>query len=312
MVMPVVKPEHLVPTQDLVDLVNNRIPRHHLVQQLGLREVDYLALNRPVMLRHLVVPRRQGLASVVLVQELDSLELPQSQQRVFLALRRLHQHNPTAASLVLLLRQDSIARILLVLALALLQVVDSLVSRNQVYLVTLVVQAVSVQAALPPLVSLVAVNKITLLLEPPHNNNNNNSKHRLLIPSAALAIIKLSNRPAIMFHSVALGPPRRSNPNLAYSALLLRLVLVGAYLALTTNRTINSSQQHPACSVAIRTIKLALVRCLAISLRLQAHLSLVPTLRILVTHLEGVYSALHLTLSVAKISRLRVQGYSAP
>lgn len=305
--MPVVKPEHLVPIQDLVGLVNNRILRHHLVQQLGLREVDYLARNRPAMLRHLVVPRRQGLASVVLVQELDFLELLQSQQRAFSAPRRLHQHNPTAASLVLLLKQDSVARILLILALALLQVVDSLVSRNQVYLVTLVTQAV---LALPPLVSLVAVNKIPLLLEPLHSNSN--SKHRLLIPSAALAIIKPSNRPAIMLHSVALVPPRRSNPNLAYSALLLRLVLMEVYLVLTTNKTINSSQQHPACSVAIQTIKLALVRCLAISLQLQAHRSLVPTLRILVTHLEGVYSALHLTPTAAKTSRLRVQGYSAP
>lgn len=308
--MPVVKPEHLVPIQDLVGLVNNRILRHHLAQQLGLREVDYLARNRPAMLRHLVVPRRQGLASVVLVQELDFLELLQSQQRAFSAPRRLHQHNPTAASLVLLLKQDSVARILLILALALLQVVDSLVSRNQVYLVTLVTQAVLVQALLPPLVSLVAVNKIPLLLEPLHSNSN--SKHRLLIPSAALAVIKPSNRPAIMLHSVALVPPRRSNPNLAYSALLLLLVLMEVYLVLTTNKTINSSQQHPACSVAIRTIKLALVRCLATSLQLLAHRSLVPTLRILVTHLEGVYSALHLTVTAAKTSRLRVQGYSAP
>lgn len=309
--MPVVKPEHLVPVQDLVGLVNNRILRHHLVQQLGLREVDYLALNRPAMLRHLVVPRRLGLASVVLVQELDFLELLQSQQRAFSAPRRLHQHNPTAASLVLLLKQDSVARILLILALALLQVVDSLVSRNQVYLVTLVTQAVLVQAALPPLVSLVAVNKIPVLLEPLHSNSN--SKHLLLIPSAALAIVKLSNRLAIMLHSVALEPPRKSNPNLAYSALLRRLVLMEAYLVLTTNKTINSSQQHPACSVAIRrTFKLALVRCLAISLQLQARRSLVPTLRILVTHLGGVYSALHLTVTAAKTSRLRVQGYSAP
>lgn len=310
--MPMVKPEHLVPIQDLVGLVNHRILRHHLVQQLGLREVDYLALNRPAMLRHLVVPRRQGLASVVLVQELDFLELLQSQQRAFSAPRRLHQHNPTAASLVLLLKQDSVARILLILALALLQVVDSLVSRNQVYLVTLVTQAVSVQAALPLLVSLVAIHKIPLLLGPLHSNSNSNSKHRLLIPSAALAIIKLSNKLAIMLHSVALGPPRRSNPKLAYSALLLRLVLMEAYLVSTTNRTINSSQQHPACSVAIRTIKLALIRCLIISLQLQAHRSLVPTLRILVTHLEGVYSALHLTVTAAKTSRLRVQGYSTP
>lgn len=309
--MPVVKPEHLVPVQDLVGLVNNRILRHHLVQQLGLREVDYLALNRPAMLRHLVVPRRQGLASVVLVQELDFLELLQRQQRAFSAPRRLHQHNPTPASLVLLLKQDSVARILLILALALLQVVDSLVSRNQVYLVTLVTQAVLVQAALPPLVSLVAVNKIQVLLEPLHSNSN--SKHRLLIPSAALAIVKPSNRLAIMLHSVALEPPRKSNPNLAYSALLRRLVLMEAYLVLTTNKTINSSQQHPACSVAIRrTFKLALVRCLAISLQLQARRSLVPTLRILVTHLREVYSALHLTVTAAKTSRPRVQGYSAP
>lgn len=307
--MPVVKPEHLVPVQDLVGLVNNRILRHHLVQQLGLREVDYLARNRPAMLRHLVVPRRQGLASVVLVQELDFSELLQSQPRAFSAPRRLHQHNPTAASLVLL-KQDSVARIPLILALELLQVVDSLVSRNQVYLVTLVTQAVLVQAALPPLVSLVAVNKIPLLLESLHSNSN--SKHQLLIPSVALAIIKPSNRLAIMPHSVALGPPSKSNPNLAYSALLLRLVLMEVYLVLTTNKTINSSQQHPACSVAIRTIKLALVRCLAISLQLQAHRSLVPTLRILVTHLEGVYSVLHLTVTAAKTNRLRVQGYSAP
>lgn len=306
--MPVVKPEHLVPIQDLVGLVNNKILRHHLVQQLGPREVDYLALNRPVMLRHLVLPRRQGLASVVLMQELDFLELLQSRQRAFSAPRRLHQHNPTAASLVLLLKQDSVARVLIILALALLQVVDSLVSRNQVCLVTLVTQAVSVQAAPLPLVSL--VNKIPLLLEPLHSNSN--SKHQLLIPSAALAIIKPSNKLAIMLHSVALGPPRRSNPKLAYSAQLLRLVLMEAYLVPTTNRTINSSQQHPACSVAIRTIKLALVRCLAISLQLQAHRSLVSTLRILVTHLEGVYSALHLTITAAKTSRLRVQGYSTP
>lgn len=307
--MPVVKPEHLVPVQDLVGLVNNRILRHHLVRQLGLREVDYLARNRPAMLRHLVVPRRQGLASVVLVQELDFSELLQSQQQAFSAPRRLHQHNPTAASLVLL-KQVSVARIPLTLALELLQVVDSLVSRNQVYLVTLVTQTVLVQAALPPLVSLVAVNKIPLLLEPLHSNSN--SKHRLLIPSVALAIIKPSNRLAIMLHSVALGSPRKNNPNLAYSALHLRLVLMEVYLVLTTNKTINSSQQHPACSVAIRTIKLALVRCLAINLQLQAHRSLVPTLRILVTHLEGVYSVLHLTVTAAKTSRLRVQGYSAP
>ena len=310
MVMPVVKPEHLVPIRGLVGLVNNRIPRHHLVQQLELREVDYLALNRPAMLRHLVVPRRQALASVVLAQELDFLELPQSQQRAFLAPRRLHQHNPAAASLVLLLKQDSVARILLLLAPALLQVVGSLVSRNQVYLVTQVIQAVSVQAALPPLVSLVAVNKIPLHLEPLRSNSN--SKHRLLIPSAALAIIKPSNKLAIMLHSVALGPPRRSNPKLAYLALLLQLVLVEACLVPIINRTINSSQQHPVCSVAIRTIKLALVRCLAQSLRLQAHRSLVPILRILVIHLEGVYSALHLTLAAAKTSRLRAQGYLAP
>lgn len=306
--MPVVKPEHLVPIQDLVGLVNNRILRHHLVQQRGLREVDYLALSRPAMLRHLVVPRRQGQASVVRVQELDFLELLQSQQRAFSAPRRLHQHNPTAVSLVLLLKQDSEARILLILALGLLQVVDSLVSLNQVYLVTLVTQAVSAQAALLPLVSL--VNKIPLLLEPLHSSSN--SKHRLLIPSAALAIIKPSNKLAIMLHSVALGPPRRNNPKLAYSAQLLRLVLMEAYLVPATNRTINSSQQHPACSVAIRTIKLALVRCLAISLQLQAHRPLVSTLRILVIHLEGVYSALHLTITAAKTSRLRVQGYSAP
>lgn len=309
MVMPVVKPEHLVPIQDLVGLVNNRIPRHHLVQQPGLREVDYLALNRQATLRHLVLPRRQGLASVVLVQELDFLDLPQSQQRAFLAPRRLHQHNPAAASLVLLLKQDSVARILLVLAPALLRVVDSLVSRNQVYLVTQVIQAGSVQAALPPLVSLVAVNKIPLLLEPLHSNSN--SKHRLLIPSAPLAIIKLSNKLAIMLHSVDLGPPRRSNPKLACSVLLLRLVLVEACLVPTTNRTINSSQQQPACSVAIRTTKLALVRYLAKNLRAQAHRSLVPILRILVTRLEGVYSALRLTIVAAKTSRLRVQGYSA-
>lgn len=308
--MPMAKPEHLVPIQDLVGLANNRILLHHLVQQLGLREVDYLALNRPAMLRHLVVHRRQGLASVVLVQELDFLELLQNQQRAFSAPRRLHQHNPTAASLVLLLKQDSVARILLILALALLQLVDSLVSRNQVYLVTLVTQAVSVQAALPTLVSLVAFNKIPPLLEPLHSSSN--SKHRLPIPSAALAIIKLSNKLAIMLHSVALGPPRRSNPKLAYLALLLRLVLMEAYLVPTTNRTINSSQQYPACSVAIRTIKLALVRCLTISLHLQAHRSLVPTLRILVIHLEGVYSALHLTITAAKTSRLRAQVYSTP
>lgn len=309
MVMPVVKPEHLVPIRGLVGLVNIRIPRHHSVQQLELREVDYLALNRPAMLRHLVVPRRQALASVVLAQELDFLELPQSQQRAFLAPRRLHQHNPAAASLVLLLKQDSVARILLLLAPALLQVVDSLVSRNQVYLVTQVIQAVSVQAALP-LVSLVAVNKIPLHLEPLRSNSN--SKHRLLIPSAALAIIKPSNKLAIMPHSVALGPPRRSNPKLACLALLLQLVLVEACLVPVINRAINSSQQHPACSVAIRTIKLALVRCLAQSLRLQAHRSLVPILRILVIHLEGVYSALHLTQAAAKTSRLRAQGYLAP
>lgn len=305
--MPVVKPEHLVPIRDLVGLVNNRILRHHLVQQRGLREVDYLALSRPAMLRHLVVPRRQGQASVVRVQELDFLELLQSQQRAFSAPRRLHQHNPTAASLVLLLKQDSVARILLILALGLLQVVDSLVSRNQAYLVTLVTQAVSAQAALLPLVSL--VNKIPLLLELLHSSN---SRHRLLIPSAALAIVKPSNKLAIMLHSVALGPPRRNNPKLAYSAQLLRLVLMEAYLVPATNRTINSHQQHPACSVAIRTIKLALVRCLAISLQLQAHRPLVSTLRILVIHLEGVYSALHLTITAAKTSRLRVQGYSAP
>lgn len=306
--MPVGKQEHLVPIQDSVGLVNNRILRHHLVQQ-RLREVDYLALNRPAMLRHLVVLRRQGLASVVLVQEPDFLELLQSQQRVFSAPRRLHQHNPAAASLVLLLKQDSVARIITLLALALPQVADSLVSRNQVYLVTLVTRAVLVQAGLPTLASLVAVNKIPLPLERLHSNSN--SKHRLLIPSAALAVIKPSNKLAIMLHSVALGPPRRSNPKLAYSALLLRLVPMEVYLVPTTNRTINSSQQHPACSVAIRTIKLALVHCLAISLQLQAHRSLVPTLRILVTHLEGVYSALHLTVIVVKTSS-RVQGYSAP
>lgn len=307
--MPVGKQEHLVPIQDLVGLVNNRILRHHLVQQ-RLREVDYLVLNRPAMLRHLVVLRRQGLASVVLVQELDFLELLQSQQPVFSAPRRPPQYNPMAGSLALLLKQDSVARILTLLALALPQVVDSLVSRNQVYLVTLVTQAVLAQAGLPTLVSLVAVNKIPLPLEGLHSNSN--SRHRLLIPLATLAVIKPSNKLAIMLHSVALGPPRRSNPKLAYSALLLRLVLMEVYLVPTTNRTINSSQQHPACSVAIRTIKLALVLCLAISLQLQAHRSLVPTLRILVTHLEGVYSALHLTVTVVKTSRLRVQGYSAP
>lgn len=311
MVMPAGKQEHLAPIQDLVGLVNHRVLRHHLVQQ-RLREVDYLALNRPAMLRHLVVLRRQGLASVVLVQELDFLELLLSQQPVFSAPRRPHQHNQTAASLALLLKQDSVARILTLLALALPQVVDSLVSRSQVYLVTLVTQAVLVQAGLPTLVSLVTVNKIPLPLEGLHSNSNSNSRHRLLIPLAALAVIKPSNKLAIMLHSVALGPPRRSNPKLAYSALLLRLVLMEAYLVPTTNRTINSSQQHPACSVAIRTIKLALVRCLAISLQLQAHRSLVPTLRILVTHLQGVYSALHLTVTVVITSRLRAQGYSAP
>lgn len=107
--MPAVKPEHLVPIQDLVGLVNSRAPRHHLVRQLGLREVDYSALNRPAMLRHLVVHRRQGLESVLLVPELDFLERPQSQQPAFLAPRPLHQHNPPAASLVLLLKQDLVA-----------------------------------------------------------------------------------------------------------------------------------------------------------------------------------------------------------
>lgn len=308
--MPVVKPEHLVPIQGLVGLVNNRTPRHHLVLQLGLREVDYLALNRPAMLRHLVVPRRQGLASVLLIQELGFLELPQSQQRAFLAPHRLHQHNPPAASLVLLLKRDLVARMLLVSALALLPVVDSLVSQNQVYLVTLAIQAVSVQAVLPTLVSSVVVNKIRLPLEQLHSNNNSNSKHRLLIPSAALGIIKLSNKLAILLHSVALGPPRRSNPKLVYSAPLLRLVLVEACLVPTIHRTINSSQQHPTCSVAIRTIKLALARYLVRSLLLQAHRFLVPTLRILVTTLEGAYSALHSTITVAKTSSLRVQDFS--
>lgn len=309
--MPVVKPEHLVPIQGLVGLVNNRTPRHHLVPQLGLREVDYLALNRPAMLRHLVVPRRQGLASVLLMQELDFSELPQSRQRAFSAPRRLHQHNPPAAFLVLLLKQDLVARILLVLALALLPVVDSLVSQNQVYLVTLVIKAVLVQAVLPTPVSLVVVNKTPLLLELLHNNSSSNSKYRLLIPSAALATIKLSNKLAMLLHLVALGLPRRSNPNLVYSAPLLRLVLVEARLVRTTNRTINSSQQHPASSLAIQTIKLALARCLVRSLLLQAHRSLVPTLRILVTTLEGVYSALHSTITVVKTSSLRVLDYSA-
>lgn len=308
--MQVVKPEHLVPIQGLVGLVNNRTPRHHLVPQLGLREVDYLALNRPAMLRHLVVPRRQGLASVLLMQELDFSELPQSRQRAFSAPRRLHQHNPPAAFLVLLLKQDLVTRILLVLALALLPVVGSLVSQNQVYLVTLVIRAVLVQAVLPTLVSLVVVNKTPLLLELLHNNSSSNSKHRLLIPSAALATIKLSNKLAMLLHLVALGPPRRSNPKLVYSAPLLRPVLVEARLVRTTNRTINSSQ-HPASSLAIQTIKLALVRCLVRSLLLQAHRSLVPTLRILVTTLEGVYSALHSTITVVKTSSLRVLDYSA-
>ena len=308
--MPVVKPEPLVPILGLVGLVNNRTPHHHLVLQLELREVDYLALNRLAMLRHLVVPRRQGLASVLLMQELGFLELPQSQQRAFLAPHRLHQHNPAAASLVLLLKRDLVARIL-VSALALLLVVDSLVSQNQVYLVILVIQAVSVQAVLPTLVSSAVVNRITLPLEQLHSNNNSNSKHRLLIPSAALAIIKLSNKLAILPHSVALGPPRRSNPKLVYSAPLLRLVLVEACLVPTINRTINSSQQHLTCSVALLTIKLALVRCLVRSLLLQAHRSLVPTLRILGTTLEGAYSALHSTITVAKTSSLRVPDYSA-
>lgn len=259
--MPVVKPEPLVPILGLVGLVNNRTPRHHLVLQLELREVDYLALNRLAILRHLVPPKRQGLASVLLMQELGFLELPQSQQRAFLAPHRLHQHNPPAASLVLLLKRDLVARTL-VSALALLLVVDSLVSQNQVYLAILAIQAVLVQALLPTLVSSAVLNRITLPLEQLHSNNNSNSKHRLLIPSAALAIIKLSNKLATLPHSVALGLPRRSNPKLVYSAPLLRLVLAEACLVPTINRTTNSSQQHPTCSVAIPTIKLALVRCL--------------------------------------------------
>lgn len=217
--MPVVKPEPLVPIQGLVGLVNNRTPRHHLVLQLELREVDYLALNRLAMLRHLVAPRRQGLVSVLLMQELGFLEVPQSQQRAFLALHRLHQHNPPAASLVLPLKRDLVTRIL-VSALALLLVEDSLVSQNQVYLVILAIQAVSAQAVLPTLVSSAVVNRIPLPLEQLH------SKHRLLIPSSALAIIKLSNKLAILPLSVALGPPRRSNPKVVYSVPLPRLVLV--------------------------------------------------------------------------------------
>lgn len=308
--MPVVKPEPLVPIQGLVGLVNNRTPRHHLVLQLELREVDYLALNRLAMLRHLVAPRRQGLVSVLLMQELGFLEVPQSQQRAFLAPHRLHQHNPPEASLVLPLKRDLVTRIL-VSALALLLVVDSLVSQNQVYLVILAIQAVSAQAVLPTLVSSAVVNRIPLPLEQLHSNNNSNSKHRLPIPSSALAIIKLSNKLAILPHSVALGPPRRSNPKVVYSVPLLRLVLVEACLVPTINKIINSSQQHRTCSVAIPTIKLALVRCLVRSLLLQAHRSLVPILRILVTTLEGVYSALHSTITVAKTSSLRVQDYSA-
>ena len=302
--MPVVKPEPLVTIQGLVGLVNNRTPRHHLVLQLELREVDYLALNRLAMLRHLVAPRRQGLVSVLLMQELGFLEVPQSQQRAFLALHRLHQHNPPAASLVLPLKRDLVTRIL-VSALALLLVEDSLVSQNQVYLVILAIQAVSAQAVLPTLVSSAVVNRIPLPLEQLH------SKHRLLIPSSALAIIKLSNKLAILPLSVALGPPRRSNPKVVYSVPLPRLVLVEACLVPTINKVINSSQQHRTCSVAIPTIKLALVRCLVRSLPLQAHRSLVPILRILVTTLEGAYSAPHSTITVAKTSSLRVQDYSA-
>lgn len=306
--MPVVKPEPLVPIQGLVGLVNNRTPRHHLVLQLELREVDYLALNRLAMLRHLVAPRRQGLVSVLLMQELGFLEVPQSQQRAFLALHRLHQHNPPAASLVLPLKRDLVTRIL-VSALALLLVEDSLVSQNQVYLVILAIQAVSAQAVLPTLVSSAVVNRIPLPLEQLHSNNNSNSKHRLLIPSSALAIIKLSNKLAILPLSLALGPPRRSNPKVVYSVPLPRLV--EACLVPTINKIINSSQQHRTCSVAIPTIKLALVRCLVRSLPLQAHRSLVPILRILVTTLEGAYSALHSTITVAKTSSLRAQDYSA-
>lgn len=107
--MPVVKLEHLVPIQGSVGLVNNRTPRRHLVLQLGLLELDCLALNRPAMLRHLVLLRRPEPASVLLTQELDFSELPPSQQQAFLAPRRLHQHNQLAASLVLLLKQDLVA-----------------------------------------------------------------------------------------------------------------------------------------------------------------------------------------------------------